>query len=992
MATESDLAATVGTWVSPGGSRDRWAVERSGFVQPVSPDDEYAAFLSYRHGDDAVLAEAVQVGLQRLGRRWNQRRALRVFRDATNLSADPRLWASIEQALARSRFLVLLASPASAASPWVQREVGWWLEHKGAERILLVLTDGTLPWEPIPEAGEQQPSALPDALLAALVEEPRWVDLRWARSGPVPQLDDPRFHDGIADLAAPLHGRPKDDLVGADVREHRRTRRVVRGAVAVLTALTVLVAAAVAVALTNRAEARRQHDLTLARQLAGEATEAVGGARPDLGALLAAQAMATADVPEARAAMVAALRGRPRLLSVLAPVDDTDLTSPADPHVWLATRPDGRLVVAAAGQEGMGGQRLVGWELPGGGQVYESDSLGVDVTAMVFAPEGGRLAVALGAELAVFRPGSTEVAPDDWDVAMPDGDIAPTALAFSPDGRVLAAGGADCSVTFRDAATGQRLGTWSSQTPSPAGGLDKVLAVSFSPDGRRVARVCESGVSAAHRLDAVRAGLAFVDDSDPGEIVFDLGYDDGGILDKVAAISPDMSTIAMGDADGLRLWSIARHREVPVEEQPTGDVHSLAFSADSRVLAAGADDVRLWRQVDNGPSWAGAGVAPGLGDGGRGVALVGDGGRLVTAGALGSFAVWDTQPAQDVGGPHLDHFGTTLAAVSGDGRTAVTVAGSTMKVWAVPSGQARSETDLVSRPSVLTLDQTGRTAVISGDEGLVVWRLGPGAPTQQRTLDVSLGVAGGRHAADLAPDGGTVAVAGADGHVRLVDTGTGDVRKDWPGEADRPFETVAFAPAGDIVAAAASGRVSVWRTSGAQEVVLDNTRDDEELDELLLQTTPERDLSFSADGKRLAVRERGGVRVWDVASGEAVGRRLNVGDLSSVALSSDGRMLVGTVDDGLRRAGTSGVMLWDAQSKLAISDPLSGKGYDSSPDLVDVGGGTVVAVDSDGAFVWTTDTAAWTTAACRTAGRALSRDEWERYVAPDEPYRPACAE
>ena len=64
-----------------------------------------------------------------------------------SLSATPQLWPSIEQALGQSRFLILLASPEAAASPWVGKEIASWLEHKSVETLLVALTDGTLIWD-----------------------------------------------------------------------------------------------------------------------------------------------------------------------------------------------------------------------------------------------------------------------------------------------------------------------------------------------------------------------------------------------------------------------------------------------------------------------------------------------------------------------------------------------------------------------------------------------------------------------------------------------------------------------------------------------------------------------------------------------------------------------------------------------------------------------------------------------------------------------------
>jgi len=79
----------------------------------------YDAFISYSHAKDKPIAAALQSVIQKLGKPWYQRRALRVFRDDTSLSATPQLWPSIEQALSQSRYLLLLASPEAASSHWV---------------------------------------------------------------------------------------------------------------------------------------------------------------------------------------------------------------------------------------------------------------------------------------------------------------------------------------------------------------------------------------------------------------------------------------------------------------------------------------------------------------------------------------------------------------------------------------------------------------------------------------------------------------------------------------------------------------------------------------------------------------------------------------------------------------------------------------------------------------------------------------------------------
>src|SRR5580704_12356866 len=97
----------------------------------------YDAFVSYSHAKDKPIASALQSTIQTLGKPWYRRRALRVFRDDTSLAATPHLWPTIEQALDQSRYLILLASPEAAASPWVNKEVARWLDHKSTDTLLI---------------------------------------------------------------------------------------------------------------------------------------------------------------------------------------------------------------------------------------------------------------------------------------------------------------------------------------------------------------------------------------------------------------------------------------------------------------------------------------------------------------------------------------------------------------------------------------------------------------------------------------------------------------------------------------------------------------------------------------------------------------------------------------------------------------------------------------------------------------------------------------
>ncbi|MEV6306104.1 TIR domain-containing protein [Actinoplanes sp. NPDC051861] len=228
----------------------------------------FDGFISYSHAADGRLAPAVQRGLHRLAKPWHRRRALWIFRDQTGLSVTPGLWSSIQKALDGSEWFVLLASPEAARSPWVNREIEYWIATKPADRILPVVTDGEWRWDA--ERGDlsADSTAAPDALRGVFSEEPLFLDLRWARDGRQLNLRDTRFRDAIAELAAPMHGVSKDELESEDLRQHRRARRLRRVSMAALALLTVVASGTGVLAGHNAdrataaaVEAQRQQDV-----------------------------------------------------------------------------------------------------------------------------------------------------------------------------------------------------------------------------------------------------------------------------------------------------------------------------------------------------------------------------------------------------------------------------------------------------------------------------------------------------------------------------------------------------------------------------------------------------------------------------------------------------------------------------------------------------------------------------------------------------------
>jgi hypothetical protein len=236
----------------------------------------YDAFISYSQAADGEFGAALQQAMERLAKPWRQRRSLEVFRDLTGLAASPDLWGSIVEAMDAAEWFVLLASPQAAESTWVGEEIRHWVETKGTSRILVVVTDGTWVWDA--ERGDvdlERSTAAHPALAGVFGAEPRHMDLSWARTEDDLTLRNVRFGDAIAEIVAPMHGLTKDELVGEDVRQQRRTTRWVRATVAVLTFLAVAAMGATGAAIAAAGEASRQEERAVAERERAEEQERI---------------------------------------------------------------------------------------------------------------------------------------------------------------------------------------------------------------------------------------------------------------------------------------------------------------------------------------------------------------------------------------------------------------------------------------------------------------------------------------------------------------------------------------------------------------------------------------------------------------------------------------------------------------------------------------------------------------------------------------------
>jgi WD40 repeat protein len=257
-----------------------------------------------------------------------------------------------------------------------------------------------------------------------------------------------------------------------------------------------------------------------------------------------------------------------------------------------------------------------------------------------------------------------------------------TGLALSPDGKTLAVAGS--GVQLWQTSTGQRIGA-----TLPSAGTGRYRAVAFSPDGTMLATLGADGT--ARIWD-----VATQQPADPAMTV-----DGPGTAGGAVAFSPDGKTLATAGAGGqVELWNVATRQRLG-KPMPAGPgLAMLAFSPGGGTLATAAGDgsVRLWnvttQQEIGAPMTADAQpvFAVTFGPGG---------GTLATAGGDGSVRIWDVATQQEIGAPMTAGIQPVYAAAFGPGgRTLATAGGDgTARTWdvAFPANLVQAACGIASR-------------------------------------------------------------------------------------------------------------------------------------------------------------------------------------------------------------------------------------------------------------------------------------------------------
>ena len=241
-----------------------------------------------------------------------------------------------------------------------------------------------------------------------------------------------------------------------------------------------------------------------------------------------------------------------------------------------------------------------------------------------------------------------------------------TAVAFSPDGRLLASASWDNTLRLWDAATGAAVRTLE-------GHQDSVYAVAFSPDGRLLA--------SASWDNTVRLW-----DPATGAAVRTLE----GHQERVSAVafSPDGRLLASAAWDyTVRLWDPATGAAVRTLEGHQNSVNAVAFSPDGRLLASASTDntVRLWDPATG----AAVRTLEGHQERVNAVAFSPDGRLLASASTDNTVRLWDPATGAAVRTLEGHRRWVNAVAFSPDGRLLASASGDkTVRLWDPATGAA----------------------------------------------------------------------------------------------------------------------------------------------------------------------------------------------------------------------------------------------------------------------------------------------------------------
>jgi WD40 repeat protein len=630
-------------------------------------------------------------------------------------------------------------------------------------------------------------------------------------------------------------------------------------------------------------------------------------------------------------------------------------------------------------------------------------------------------------------------------------------VAVSADGKMLASGDMDGLV---------RLWAADGKTPSRKleSKFDAVYSVAFSPDGRILAACGDlnGAPDKAIMLWRVPNAASF------GEPLLTRG--------RQVEFSPDGKYLATPSADKVILWSMLDSVPGQRIELPTNDtapVNRIAFNSnlENPILAAGGQDrvIRLWNITTE--SVQAELQVPASEDAEQlySLAFNPQGNRLASGWLDKKIVVWDLEHP-DAPATLLAHSSPVFALAFGSDGTTLVSGGTdrTVQRWDLSATPKKLEPLSGYAQEIYSLAANKNNEIFAGTgKGTIaVWNLAAKRPRLAERIKLPLSENEVVLSVRLLGDHGqTLAFGGSSGTIFLWDLEKGELLgtlvrhkkpvlclasssdgKNWASGSE---EGIIFwngaEPRGEVhkekgaisaLAFRPDGQLLASNTPGAEIVFWDVASQTPDGAALTGHAKHVTSLAFSPDGKQLAAGDMAEkVLLWDATtrtqlsskplcefdnptfspvlsvafspkwqvaaagldpkirlcntnpSGSSVPApklEKHKAEVTSLAFSPDGQMLASAAKDGA-------LILWDVPSAQFIYSLLAGTAEAEnlkpiSAVAFNLDGSRLVSAGSD-VLVWDLSLEGWRARACAIAGRNFTEEEWARYL-PDENYRP----
>lgn len=799
------------------------------------------------------------------------------------------------------------------------------------------------------------------------------------------------FYEIVSEFLAPWITRQREQAETIRELQHAQAvaadaakKRLRRVGLAFLILIPLVVIPFALFALAQRNEAAKQRDKVidknkLVEELARDATSRGLAAQallrfdeqPDLGLLLAIEALNSKDTVDARGSLLSALQRFPRLEGVLR--SSPSVEAPGN-LMKIAYDAEGRRIAAVDRTS-----RLFVWDTVTGEPLPGPSSQGYGKpTSLALSPDGGVAAVGtldgrvyvwdLRSEQPILR----------WLARVPQHV---ENLAFDADGESLVALSGSNAIFRWDVDSGRSL-----ERRTVADQITSYNQATFNLDGRLLASSVRGGTITVTNLSTgqvttIRTGttrilqLALSDDG--GRLAWTTASAEVGIMNLVTG---GRSTVfGLRDVKSVKAITFApggRTLAIGYADPAGGAVVSLANATGGRVYTS-FSALAAW------PRAGGAGLS-------GSIAVSPDGRTLAMMSPAANILMWDAEDSRPIG-----------QVLSRGRRATVSPDGSTM---AVIQRQAVLITDLASGRSigVVHVDEPVVGVTLNSDASLLattdderasqIWNI----KDPELFGDELLALPAGYEFVGFGPDPNIVAIANQQ-KVKLWDVSLGEVGGPDFATPSKGSEwlALAFSPDGSMLALGDQQAISIYMTDSGNLA----SAPDFGLPRPITYVpyfpgtgaipVEKGAMAFSPDGQTLIAGTRHGgtsLVLFDVQSGDPIRPVEGRGDVGAiVAVTGD----LAPQGDLLVSGWNGSLSLWDLRAQQLIGSPIPVAGF-TFDELFFTSAGRLFSVSGGSVVKWDLRLDSWIERACQIAKRNLTEDEVIRFLPPDSPPHETC--